>query len=618
MSNLGAVRDSWLEAWRFRWPLTVAHLANRMVLVAIITPLAAGVLRLGIGLSDQTALTDQDIALLLLSPLGLACALLVASVVIVGAVLNVAVMTGVIHSGRESALSALRAGLGRVVARAPSLFGFAVRLLLRVLVIAAPFVLAGLLVARHYLTEFDINYYLSQRPPEFVTAVWIIGGILLILAVLLGRALIGWAVSLHLILFQDRPSRAVFGESTSLMTGHRGTLALRVVIWLVMRLAIGFAVAGLFGFAAAAIVPRIGSDLRLAAVALIALLLFWGLVDALVTALATGALSSLLYRLFLAVSGVTVPVDAAVTKPRERRPLPVAAMLFGLAALVVVGLVAGGRILASVRTTDQVEVIAHRGGGAGRPENTMAAIRQGIEDGADWIEIDVQETVDGELVVFHDSDFMRLAQVDRKIWEVTAAELQEIDLGSWFDPAYADERAPSLRDVLTTAKGRAKVMIELKYYGHDQNLEARVTDMVDEFDMTDQVALMSLSYPAVQKVRAMRPDLRTGVLAATAVGNLAGLETDFLAVNLGLVTPNLIRSAHAAGKDVYAWTVDDPITMSRMISQGLDGLITDEPAVARQVLAYRAELSTPERLLLSLLDRFGLKPEPEVVRDGSA
>ena len=72
--------------------------------------------------------------------------------------------------------------------------------------------------------------------------------------------------------------------------------------------------------------------------------------------------------------------------------------------------------------TDRVEVIAHRGAAAARPENTMAAIERGIEDGADWIEIDVQETADGEVVVFHDSDFMRLAHVDRKIWEVTAAE----------------------------------------------------------------------------------------------------------------------------------------------------------------------------------------------------
>ena len=80
--------------------------------------------------------------MLLLSPLGLACAVVVASVAILGAVLNVAVMTGVIHSGEESALPGLRAGLGCVVARAPALLGFAARLLARVLLIAAPFLLA--------------------------------------------------------------------------------------------------------------------------------------------------------------------------------------------------------------------------------------------------------------------------------------------------------------------------------------------------------------------------------------------------------------------------------------------------------------------------------------------
>ena len=135
--------------------------------------------------------------------------------------------------------------------------------------------------------------------------------------------------------------------------------------------------------------------------------------------------------------------------------------------------------------------------------------------------------------------------------------------------------------------------------------------------MGDQVALMSSAIPRSRRFGRCVRICGTGV-AATAVGDLAGLQTDFLAVNLGLVTPDLIRSAHAAGKDVYAWTVDDPLTMSRIISQGLDGLITDEPAVARKVLDDRAELSTPERLLLWLADRFGLKPEPEVLRDGSA
>ena len=301
--------------------------------------------------------------------------------------------------------------------------------------------------------------------------------------------------------------------------------------------------------------PRTGADLRLAAAVLIALLVLWVLADALVTAFATGVLASLLHRLFLAVSGDMLPLDAAAGTTSERLPLPMGVLLAGLAAIVVAGLAGGSRALEGIRTYDRVEVIAHRGAAAARPENTMAAIERGIEDGADWIEIDVQETADGEVVVFHDSDFMRLAHVDRKIWEVTAAELRDIDLGSWFDPAYAGERAPTLRDVLAAARGRAKLVIELKYYGHDQDLEARVAAQVDEFGMAEQVALMSLSYPAIQKARAMRPDLRNGVLAATAVGDLAGLDTDFLAVNVGLATPKLIRSAHAAGKDVYVWTV---------------------------------------------------------------
>jgi glycerophosphoryl diester phosphodiesterase len=618
MSDLGAVHDGWQEAWRFRGPLIAAHLANRLLLAAIVVPVAAAILRLGIGLSDQSALTDQDIAQLLLSPIGIACAVVVASVVILGAVLNVAMMTAVIHSGQESALPGLRAGLGRVVARAPALLGFAARLLARVLLIAAPFLLLALLVARHYLTEFDINYYLAERPRAFVTAALMIGAILLLLALVLGRALIGWALALHLVLLGKRPPRAVFAESRALMAGQRRSLVLRLLIWLALRLAAGAIVAGIVGFAAAAIVPRTGADLRLAAAVLIALLVLWALADALVTAFATGALASLLHRLFLATSGDVLPLDAARVTTSQRLPLPMGVLVAGLAAIVVAGLAGGIRALEGIRTDDRVEVIAHRGAAAARPENTMAAIERGIEDGADWIEIDVQETADGEVVVFHDSDFMRLAHVDRKIWEVTAAELRGIDLGSWFDPAYAGERAPTLRDVLAAARGRAKVVIELKYYGHDQDLEARVAAQVDEFGMAEQVALMSLSYPAIQKARAMRPDLRNGVLAATAVGDLAGLDTDFLAVNVGLASPKLIRAAHAAGKDVYVWTVNDPLTMSRLISQGVDGLITDEPAAAREVLADRAKLGTPERLLLWLVDRFGLKPEPEVVRDGSA
>ena len=119
-----------------------------------------------------------------------------------------------------------------------------------------------------------------------------------------------------------------------------------------------------------------------------------------------------------------LPLDAARVTTSQRLPLPIGVLVGTSPPSSSPASQAAVRALEGIRTDDRVEVIAHRGAAAARPENTMAAIERGIEDGADWIEIDVQETADGEVVVFHDSDFMRLAHVDRKIWEVTAAELR--------------------------------------------------------------------------------------------------------------------------------------------------------------------------------------------------
>jgi len=126
---------------------------------------------------------------------------------------------------------------------------------------------------------------------------------------------------------------------------------------------------------------------------------------------------------------------------------------------------------------------------------------------------------------------------------------------------------------------------------------------------------MSLKRAGVAKMRALRPDWPVGILAARAIGDLSALDAAFLAVNTGQVSGHLLRRAHGAGKRVYVWTVDDPRAMSRMISMGVDGLITNKPALARRVMEERAALSLTERLLLWLSDRtrldsFDLVAEP--------
>jgi glycerophosphoryl diester phosphodiesterase len=153
-------------------------------------------------------------------------------------------------------------------------------------------------------------------------------------------------------------------------------------------------------------------------------------------------------------------------------------------------------------------------------------------------------------------------------------------------------------------------VIELKYYGHDQDLERRVADLVERTGMAGRVAIMSLKYGGVLKMRGLRPDWTVGLLSATAIGDLSRLDADFLAVNLGMAKPGFIRRAHRAGKKVFVWTVNDPVTMSRVLSLGVDGVITDEPAMARQVIAERAKMSTAERLLVHAAVIFG-KPLPQ-------
>ncbi|MCH5377203.1 MAG: glycerophosphodiester phosphodiesterase, partial [Planctomycetes bacterium] len=109
--------------------------------------------------------------------------------------------------------------------------------------------------------------------------------------------------------------------------------------------------------------------------------------------------------------------------------------------------------------------------------------------------------------------------------------------------------------------------------------------------------------------KSIRPDWRVGLLMSVAAGGMKNIEADFLAVNAGFAHRGLIRNAHDHKKEVYVWTVNDAPTMSTMISRGVDGLLTDKPALARSVLEQRREMSVPERLLLELAGTLGAAPD---------
>ena len=488
------------------------------------------------------------------------------------------------------------------------------RLIFRVGLLAMPFLGVAAATYSLLLSKFDINFYLQEKPPEFIVAV-LIGAVLVIsFTMLLLKFLSSWIFALPLLLFETVPASQALKESVLRTVGSRIHIIGMFMIWLLAGLGASTVMTSLLIWLGRWMIPDTVTSLSLLVINLGIFLLIWTLSNLFIQMVSSSLFAALWLNLYRAIgcndekfvfpsSNSSVSSDAKGGIRLTAKSL-IAGSLVGLAAAAIIGI----WTLESIRLVDDVEIIAHRGASADAPENTLAAMRQAIDYGTDWVEIDVQETSDDQVVVFHDSDFMKLANVDLKIWDATMADLESIDIGSHKDPAFHAERVPTLAELLTVCKGKTKVVIELKYYGHDKDLEQRVLNIVNGHDMSSDVMYMSLNINAVNKIKQLDPNCRAGLLLSVLGGKIQDTKADFLAVNAMFVNRSFIQRAHASGKEVYVWTINDAVTMSRMIGIGVDGLITDKPDLARRVLAERSTLNPAERLLLELSETFGVAP----------
>jgi glycerophosphoryl diester phosphodiesterase len=289
------------------------------------------------------------------------------------------------------------------------------------------------------------------------------------------------------------------------------------------------------------------------------------------------------------------------TAPGERPARRIKGRRVLIAALVSVflGVATVWGIVETEDLEDPIKVTAHRGSSSTAPENTLAAVRQAVADGADFVEIDVQLTRDGVVVVAHDADLMRLAGDPRVLTQSSFAELREVDVGSWFGPEFASQRLPTLDEVIAAVRGRSGLLVEIKSYRADGLvLVAKVVEALRAQGMSDTAAIMSLDYAEVSEARRLAPEIPAGFVASATIGRVDRLDVEFLAVPASRTRSVLIAAAHQQQKQVWVWTVNDREQMWRLIDYGVDSIITDEPATLREVLRERETLDDVERLLL--------------------
>jgi glycerophosphoryl diester phosphodiesterase len=600
--------DDFGRHWR---RLATADLTYKAIAFAVFMPAVTLLLYWVRAGASERVIADVEIPLFFLTtPAGIVSLILGASMILAITALDIACLMaiglGSAHGRKLSARNALRFG----IAHAPGVLRLSGNMVLRVIAAVIPFLLVAGLTYLALLREHDINFYLARRPREF----WIAGVILVLIVVgitiVLVRLTTRWALAMPLLMFENVHPRHVLAESARRTDGSHAMIAATLAVWGIGSIVLTVATTWVVNVVGRMIAPQLAGSLTLLLV-FVAVLTIGSVVLGLAVGIVNASMFALLItRLYCRVckeqasETSLAPYSSGEEKRFSRR---VVMALGAIGLLGVAGLVLGAFLVN--RNQSSMLIIAHRGSSATAPENTLAAFRLAAEQQTDFIELDVQESADGQVLVAHDSDLMKVARESTKIWEGDAARLRAIDIGSYKDPRFAAERVPTLAEALAVCKGRCKVVVELKSYGHNQQLEQRVVDIVEASGMKDDCIFMSLDHAMAGRLKELRPSWRVGLLVAKSIGDLTQLHADFLAVEARMATIRFIRQAHSAGQDVYIWTVNDPAWMFVALSRGVDGLITDKPDQARHVVELRNQMSGPQRFLASQLIRMGASTE---------
>ncbi|MBF6612663.1 MAG: glycerophosphodiester phosphodiesterase [Chloroflexi bacterium] len=239
-------------------------------------------------------------------------------------------------------------------------------------------------------------------------------------------------------------------------------------------------------------------------------------------------------------------------------------------------------------------LIAHRGGSLEAPENSMAAFRHAIEIGMRFVELDVQMSRDGVLMVIHDESVNRTTEGRGAVGGLTYEELRRLDVGSKFGAQFMGEKIPTLREVLELClDAGVGVVVELKSPGLYDGMEEKVAALIGEIWIRGgaDIWCISFDHDALRRMRELDPALLLGYLYAPSAESFVQPDDTVQAYcpfyRTALAHPEEVEQAHRLGKHVLVYTVNEEDEMLRVAEAGIDGMVSDRPTLLLEVLGER-------------------------------
>lgn len=242
-------------------------------------------------------------------------------------------------------------------------------------------------------------------------------------------------------------------------------------------------------------------------------------------------------------------------------------------------------IFSYILTVSKTKITAHRGSSIFSPENTIASVIEAIALNVDYIEIDVQLSKDEKVILLHDSTFKRTAGVKISPWQLTYEEILALNVGNYKSDPFVTS-APLLEEVLNICPKDITLNIELKDYGHSQNLPQKVVSLIEEYDFVNNCVISSTSMSILRTVYNLNSQIKVGLITSSPlISSYYGNNfLDFYSISYTTLSPTLTAYLHSKGKEVYCWAPNSKIAISLAIHQGVDNIITDKVSLAKLLI----------------------------------
>lgn len=579
----------------------------KILVLLIFAPIVMGGFKLSMKLTGFSYLTIENLSSYILNPITLILMLLSILFVTLVTLIDVSTMIVIYDASYNEKKITLKETLKISLSKCKNLFklkNIPVAFMLLFLIPILDIGVRSNTILKITLPEFITDFITSNTTLSIITII-----LYIILVVLLLR----WIYSIHYMVIENKS----FGEarkcSSKLAKGNKFKDLIRLIFFEILA-TLGYYGIILIGILLIALIHKLFASYAIMGSIIISVI---GTIIAIIYIIGIIISNSLSYALISASFYIhkedkheeVEKINYEKTNSENKKKIASRVLI----TIVLIGAIVGGSIFTykvingeidlNINLGKEVDVTAHRGGSLDFPENTMSAFRGAAEAGANWIELDIQQTKDRKIVISHDTNVFRVTGVNRDIIDMTYDEISKLDAGSFFSEKFKGEKMPLLEEALEFAKNNnVKLNIELKPTGKEIDFEKDVVDLIKKYDFVDRCVVTSQVYSAVENVKKVDPNIKTLYVMSIAVGNINDLEyADNFSVEASNVDEELVETVHKEGKKLFVWTINTEENINKMIDLNVDNIITDDYHLAVKLVNERKNSSLIEDLVKLLI-----------------